>query len=128
MKLLLDTHAFIWWDSEPDKLSPTALATCQDRANSLLLSVASVWEMQIKIQLSKLKLNLPLAEVIDGQRKTNNIEMLPVMLAHVFALQNPPMHHKAPFDRMLIAQANVENITVISNDPAFAQYPVKLLW
>ncbi|MGH7452849.1 MAG: type II toxin-antitoxin system VapC family toxin [bacterium] len=128
MKLLLDTHAFIWWDSEPDKLSPTALAAYQDRANTLLLSVASVWEMQIKIQLGKLKLNLPLAEVIEGQRKANNIEILPVMLAHVFALQNLPMHHKDPFDRMLIAQANVENIAVIGNDPAFAQYSIKLLW
>jgi PIN domain nuclease of toxin-antitoxin system len=128
MKLLLDTHTFIWWDSEPDKLSPPALAACQDRANTLLLSVASVWEMQIKIQLGKLKLNLPLAEVIESQRKTNNIEILPVMLAHVFALQNLPMHHKDPFDRILIAQANVENVSVVSNDPLFAQYPVKVLW
>jgi PIN domain nuclease of toxin-antitoxin system len=128
MKLLLDTHAFIWWDSEPDKLSPLALAACQDRANTLLLSVASVWEMQIKIQLGKLKLNLPLAEVIDDQRKANNIEILPVLLAHVFALQNLPTHHKDPFDRMLIAQANVENAALVSNDPLFAQYLIKLLW
>ena len=128
MKILLDTHAFIWWDSEPDKLSPPALTGCQDRTNTLLLSVASVWEMQIKSQLGKLKLNLPLAEVIEGQRKANNIEILPVMLAHVFALQNLPLHHKDPFDRILIAQANVENVAVVSNDPLFAQYPVKLLW
>ena len=128
MKLLLDTHTFIWWDSEPDKLSPPALAACQDRANTLLLSVASVWEMQIKIQLGKLKLNLPLSEVIEGQQKANNTEVLPVMLSHVFALQNLPTHHKDPFDRMLIAQTNSENLTLISNDPVIAKYPVNLLW
>jgi len=128
MKLLLDSHAFIWWDNEPNKLSPTALAACRDRTNTLLLSVASVWEIQIKTQLGKLKFSIPLPEVIDDHRKANNIEMLPVILPHIFALQNLPMHHKDPFDRLLIAQANVENIAVISNDPAFALYSVKLLW
>lgn len=67
MKLLLDTHTFIWWDSEPAKLSPQALALCQDGQNSLLLSVASVWEMQIKLHLGKLKLTLPLTELIENQ-------------------------------------------------------------
>ena len=128
MKLLLDTHSFIWWDSEPDKLSPQALALCQDRANVVLLSVASVWEMQIKLQLGKLKLNLALAEVIEGQQQTNNIEVLPVALAHVLALESLPSHHKDPFDRLLIAQANVENAVLISSDPVFENYPVKLFW
>lgn len=63
MKLLLDTHAFIWWDSEPAKLSPQVLSLCQDRQNTLFLSAASVWEMQIKLQMGKLKLTLPLAEL-----------------------------------------------------------------
>jgi len=128
MRVLLDTHAFIWWDSEPDRLSSAARAVCQDRANTLLLSTASAWEMQIKIQLGKLKLNLPLPQVIEDHRKTNNIEILPVLLPHIFGLQNFPMHHKDPFDRLLIAQANVENVSVVTNDPAFALYPVKLLW
>jgi PIN domain nuclease of toxin-antitoxin system len=128
MKLLLDTHTFIWWDNEPDKLSPQALAVCQDRANIVLLSVASVWEMQIKYQLGKLKLNLPLSEVIESQQQANNIEVLPVALAHVLALETLPTHHKDPFDRILIAQANVENAVLISSDPLFKDYPVKLLW
>jgi len=80
MKLLLDTHTFIWWDSELAKLSPLALALCQDRENVLLLSVASIWEMQIKLQLSKLGLTLPLAEIVETQRQTNNIEILPITL------------------------------------------------
>jgi PIN domain nuclease of toxin-antitoxin system len=85
MKLLLDTHTFIWWDSEPARLLPHALALCQDRQNVLLLSVVSVWEMQIKLQLGKLRLALPLKEII---------EILPVTLAHVLALENLPAYHK----------------------------------
>ena len=128
MKLLLDTHVFIWWDSEPASLSSQALALCQDRANTVLLSVASVWEMQIKLQLGKLKLSLPLAEVIESQERINNIEVLPIILAHVLALQNLPAHHKDPFDRLLIAQANVEGAVLISGDPILARYPVELFW
>ncbi len=128
MKLLLDTHAFIWWDNEPAKLSPRVLALCQDRANTVLLSVASVWEMQIKFQLGKLKLSLPLAEMIASQKRINNIRMLPIILAHVLALQDLPTHHKDPFDRLLIAQANVEGAIFVSGDSILAKYPVKLLW
>jgi PIN domain nuclease of toxin-antitoxin system len=128
MRLLLDTHTFIWWDSEPAKLSAQALALCQDRQNSLLLSVASVWEMQIKLQLGKLKLTLPLSEIIENQQQTNHLEILPVLLAHVLAVQHLPAHHKDPFDRLLIAQANVEDVIIVSNDPIFPKYTNKMLW
>ena len=128
MKLLLDTHAFIWWDSNPAKLSSNALALCQDQSNTLLLSVASIWEMQIKLQLGKLKLSLSLAEVIEGQQQLNNLDLLPVLLEHVLHLEGLPLHHKDPFDRLLIAQANIENATLVSNDPVFRNYQVKLLW
>jgi PIN domain nuclease of toxin-antitoxin system len=94
MKLLLDTHTFIWWDSEPARLSPQALALCQDRQNVLLLSVVSIWEMQIKLRLGKLRLALPLKEIIETQQQTNSIEILPVTLAHVLALENLPAYHK----------------------------------
>lgn len=128
MKLLLDTHTFIWWDSEPARLSPQALTLCQDRANIVLLSVTSVWEMQIKLQLGKLKFNLSLAEIIESQRKTNNIEVLPITLVHVLALENLPVYHKDPFDRLLIAQANIEGAVLVTSDPIFTKYPVKLVW
>jgi len=128
MKLLLDTHAFIWWDSEPERLSLTVLALCQNQENTLLLSVASVWEMQIKLQLGKLKLTLPLPILIESQKTTNNIQVLSVELEHVLALENLPSHHKDPFDRLLIAQANVEDFVVVSNDPIFKKYPVKVVW
>lgn len=117
MKLLLDTHTFIWWDSEPTKLSSQAFALCQDRAHVVLLSVASVWEMQIKSQLGRLQLHSPLADVIAGQQRTNQIEVLPVNLAHVLALESLPAHHKDPFDRILIAQANVEEAVAVKWEP-----------
>jgi PIN domain nuclease of toxin-antitoxin system len=128
MKLLLDTHAFIWWDSQSSKLSSQVLSLCQDRANTVLLSVVSVWEMQIKLQLGKLRLNLPLATLIESQQRTNGIEVLPIILDHVLELDNLPAQHKDPFDRLLIAQARVEDAILISNDPIFTDYSVKLLW
>ena len=128
MKVLLDTHAVIWWDSDPSKLSPQARAACEDRANVVLLSVASAWEMQIKLQLGKLDPRLPLEEVIAAQQQTNDIQVLPVALGHVLALQHLPAYHKDPFDRLLITQANLEEAVLISHDPVFAHYPVKMLW
>jgi PIN domain nuclease of toxin-antitoxin system len=128
MKLLLDMHTFIWWDSEPRRLSPEVLALCQDSENLLLLSVASAWEIQIKKQLGKLELALPLAELIESQQRINNLEILPVRLEHVLQLETLPPHHKDPFDRLLIAQAITEQAALVSSDPAFAKYPVQLVW
>jgi PIN domain nuclease of toxin-antitoxin system len=101
---------------------------CQERTNTLLLSVASIWEMQIKLQLGKLKLNLPLTELLTSQQQTNHIEVLPITLIHILALENLPNQHKDPFDRLLIAQANVEEAVLVSCDQVFAKYPVNLAW
>jgi PIN domain nuclease of toxin-antitoxin system len=128
MKLLLDTHAFIWLFDEPEKLSPKAFALLADGDNDLLLSVASVWEMQIKIQLGKLKFTVPLRELVESQKQTNGVQVLPVELEHVLALDTLPTHHKDPFDRLLIAQANVEDAFLVSVDTVFSSYPVKWLW
>ena len=128
MKLLLDTHTFIWWDSEPAKLSASALSACQDQANTLILSVVSVWEIQIKSQLGKLKFNLPLSEIIQSQRQMNNVQVLTLELDHVLELQNLPYHHKDPFDRLLIAQANVEDVLLVSGDSIFSEYTINLIW
>jgi PIN domain nuclease of toxin-antitoxin system len=127
MKLLLDTHIFIWWADEPEKLSPAALFALEDEANELILSVASVWEMQIKIQLGKLKLSLPLKELVKTQQETNNLTISPVALTHVLALDALPLHHKDPFDRLLIAQSIEEDLTLVSADSQFSAYSVKLL-
>ena len=127
MKLLLDTHIFIWWADHPEKLSPAALSALEDEANELLLSVASVWEMQIKIRLGRLKLSLPLKELIGSQQETNDLKILPVALTHVLALDALPFHHKDPFDRLLIAQSIEEDATLVSADSQFSAYLVKLL-
>ena len=128
MKLLLDTHTFIWWDSEPQRLSQQGLKMCQDPDNVLLASVASLWEMQIKLQLGKLKLNKPLTELVSGQQAINNIDILDVKLEHVLALAKLPSHHKDPFDRLLIAQADIEEAILVSKDQVFTEYEVKVVW
>lgn len=128
MKLLLDTHTFIWWASNSSKLPRNVRAYCEDPANTLLFSVVSVWEMQIKIQLGKLKVGRPLADLITHHRRVNQMKVLSAELEHVLALDALPAHHKDPFDRLLIAQAIVENVFLVSGDNQFSSYPVKLLW
>ena len=127
MKLLLDTHIFIWWADQPEKLSRTTLSALEDEANELLLSVASVWEMQIKILLGKLKLSLSLKEILKNQQETNDLTVSPVTLTHVLALDALPFHHKDPFDRLLLAQSIEEDLTIVTADSQFSAYPVKLL-
>jgi PIN domain nuclease of toxin-antitoxin system len=127
MKLLLGTHIFIWWADHPEKLSPAALSALEDETNELLLSVASVWEMQIKTQLGRLKLGLPLRELVKTQQETNDLTISPLALKHVLALDALPFHHKDPFDRLLIAQSIEEDLTLVSADSWFSAYSVKLL-
>jgi PIN domain nuclease of toxin-antitoxin system len=127
MKLLLDTHIFIWWADQPEKLSNAVLSALEDEANELLLSVASVWEMQIKIQLGKLKVRLPLKELVKNQQETNDLTVSPVTLTHVLAVGDLPFHHKDPFERLLIAQSTQEDLTLVTADSQFSAYSVKLL-
>ena len=127
MRLLLDTHVFIWWADQQESLSATALSALKDEANELLLSVASVWEMQIKVQLGKLKLSRSLRELVESQVETNDLQILPIELAHVLVLDALPFHHKDPFDRMLIAQSIQEDVTLVSADPEFSAYSVQLI-
>jgi PIN domain nuclease of toxin-antitoxin system len=128
MKLLLDTHIFIWWADEPEKLSARALAALEDENNRLVLSVVSPWEIQIKAQLGKLKLSLPLGDLIESQQQANELEILPVTVEHVLALDTLPLHHKDPFDRLLAAQSIVEGLTVVSADPKLSAYGLTVIW
>lgn len=127
MKGLLDTHAFIWWDTAQSKVSPAALAFLCDPVNTIFLSVVSVWEILIKLQLGKLTLAMPLKTILT-QQQANGIQVLPVLLDHILAVEGLPSPHKDPFDRLLIAQANIEGAVVLTADPIFTQYPVKVLW
>jgi PIN domain nuclease of toxin-antitoxin system len=124
---LLDTHAFIWWDSDPDRLSNAARAFLLDPANTVFLSVVSVWEMVIKHALGKLHLHRPL-EVIVREQQTNGILILPILLNHVLAVGDLPPIHSDPFDRLLVAQANLEDAVILTADPAVARYPVRVVW
>jgi PIN domain nuclease of toxin-antitoxin system len=88
-----------------------------------------VWEIQIKWQLGKLTLpKSPLAEIVEEQQRVNGIQVLPIELRHIYALGALPQHHRDPFDRMIIAQASAEGLTIVTADPAFAAYGVPLLW
>lgn len=93
MRLLLDTHAFIWWDSQPERLSGRALELCCDPQNQLVVSVATAWEMQIKTGLGKLHLSLPLSQIFERQQQENSVSILPISLAHVIGLGELPSHH-----------------------------------
>jgi PIN domain nuclease of toxin-antitoxin system len=127
MKYLLDTHTFIWWHDNPDLLSEKVLRICEDVNNELFLSLVSIWEIQIKLQLNKLKLVNSLAAMLETE-KNNAIEILPISLKAVMGLEGMPLHHKDPFDRLLIAQAVADDLVLLSIDENFANYPVKCLW
>jgi PIN domain nuclease of toxin-antitoxin system len=128
MRLLLDTHVFIWWDSEPRKLSPQVLALCQDSENELVLSVVSLWEIQIKSRIDKVRLRLPLPNLVQAQQESNGVELLPLTAFHVYGLDDLPPYHKDPFDRMLVAQARVEKLLFVSSDALILKYPVDVVW
>jgi PIN domain nuclease of toxin-antitoxin system len=128
LDLLFDTHSFIWWADEPGKLSPSAQSVLLDEKNRLFVSDVSIWEIQIKLQLGKIKLKLPLADLVESQQSDNGVEILRVTTEHILALDQLPPHHKDPFDRLLIAQSIVEDITIVTVDQQFSAYPAKLLW
>jgi PIN domain nuclease of toxin-antitoxin system len=119
LDLLFDTHSFIWWSDTPEKLSPAALAALEDEDNRLYLSDAGIWEMQIKVQLGKMKLKLPLPDLIESQKRDNGVEILHITTEHILKLDHLPFHHKDPFDRLVISQSIVENFTIVTLDSEF---------
>ncbi len=128
MNYLLDTHTFIWADVNPARLSAKATSLIEDKRNIIWVSLASIWEIQIKNHIGKLDLSIPLKEIIERQHRDNAIDLLPITLPHVLQLDSLPLHHRDPFDRLLIAQAQVEDLTLISHDSLFSHYPVKVVW
>lgn len=127
MKYILDTHTFIWWNDDPQLLSEKVVALCEYPSNKLFVSLASVWEMQIKLRLKKLKLSASLESIIE-QQQANNIELLTLTTQHILNLSTLPMHHKDPFDRLIISQANMDNAILLSADKKFELYDVKVDW
>jgi PIN domain nuclease of toxin-antitoxin system len=128
MRLLLDIHVLLWWHSEPSRLSETATNTISDLNNEIFVSVVNGWEIQIKAQLGKLTLSKPLSVILEQEQATNDFRLLPITMDHIHALDHFPLHHRDPFDRLLVAQAHHEGMTLVTHDPQLSAYAVPLLW
>lgn len=128
MRLLLDTHTLIWAVDQPSVLSPRAKAALEDPASELVLSAATIWEIAIKVGLKKLTLSFPYRQWMAQAINDLNVTVLPVTVEYADIQVGLPHHHRDPFDRLLIAQAIVEKVQLVSNDDVFDQYGVTRLW
>ncbi len=124
MRLLLDANSFLWWTTGSPRLSATAREAIGSGDNEILMAIGSLWEITIKRALGKLQFPHEFETVL----RDEDFELLPVTYAHLGALESLPLHHRDPFDRLLIAQSIAEDIAVATNDPKFALYDVKTLW
>ncbi len=128
MRVLLDTHTFLWFIGGSSNLSPTARVLVENADNQPFLSTASLWEMAIKLSIGKLSLGQPFETLIPEQMALNGIRPLQIEMAHVVAVAKLPFHHRDPFDRLLIAQSLVEQIPIVCGDLAFDSYSIERLW
>jgi len=128
LKVLLDTNVFLWWITKDPRIPDTASKIIANENNELYLSVASCWEMIIKIQLGKLKIIDRPELFFPEHMSINNIKGLPIQISHALHLYKLPMHHRDPFDRIIIAQSQVEKLPLIANDAMFKKYNVKTVW
>ncbi|MGL5193550.1 MAG: type II toxin-antitoxin system VapC family toxin [Chroococcales cyanobacterium] len=128
MRLILDTHTFIWFVMGDPRIPPDLQDRIADENNQKLLSKASVWEVAIKQSIGKLNFARPFRDVIEQQLSANGIDLLDINLAHIEIVSSLPMHHRDPFDRLIIAQGIVENIPIISADTIFDAYPIQRIW
>jgi len=128
VRLLLDTHTFLWFIDGDTALSPYTRQLIEDRTNERLLSIASLWEMAIKASLGRLTLALSFTDLVAEHVHGNAIELFEILPRHLDVLTTLPFHHKDPFDRMIIAQSQAENIPILSRDSAFDDYAIRRLW
>lgn len=128
MKALLDTHAFLWWIIGDRRFSQAASKAIADGANEIFVSAASIWEIAIKARLGRLGIPDDPSRFIERQIVENAFRGLPIDAGHALRVWELPDHHQDPFDRMLVAQAQVEGLALISRDPLVARYDVEILW
>lgn len=128
MIALLDTHVFLWWITEDPRLPAAVIELIGNSDNELFFSAASCWEIAIKAQLSKIETTGEPEDFIPDQMAKNAVQGLPIQLSHALHVYNLPNHHRDPFDRMIVAQAQLERIPVITSDPLIAKYNVTVLW
>lgn len=129
MRVLLDTHVFLWWITDDPRLSPKARQIIGTGTNDLFLSAASGWEIAIKAGLGRLQLQEnKLERFMTDQLALNAIASLPVQMSHALHVYSLSPHHRDPFDRLLVAQAQLEDLPIITSDPLIEQYPVTIIW
>ena len=128
MRVLLDSHAFLWFIAGDAKLSRPARSAIEDSSNTVYVSAASIWEIGIKNSLGKLPLGQPFDVLIPRELAGNGFAYLPIEVAHIAQSTRLPFHHYDPFDRLLIGQAIVEDMPLVSRDSAFEPYAVRTLW
>lgn len=128
MRLLLDTHAFLWWVEDAVALSRKARSAIADPENECLLSLVSCWEMAIKISLGKLRLPAALERFVPDQLATNAFRQQDILFRHVARVSSLPFHHRDPFDRLLAAQAIEEGLAIVSADAVFRKYGLTRIW
>lgn len=128
MNYILDTQAFIWLSNDNKKLSQRVRKTYLDTQNLIFLSSASMWEMAIKINLGKLNINDQLDSFIEKHVLGRDINILNIKPEHIYKLESLPLHHRDPFDRMIIAQGMSEGLRILSSDKAFDKYPIERIW
>lgn len=126
MKVLLDTHVFLWGIAQESKLS-RRVQTLLPSADCWF-SLASVWEIVTKVQIGKLNLPQPAGSFVTARLAANGVRIMPILLDHVLRLESMDLHHRDPFDRMLVAQSLEENIPLVSADPVFEKYSVRVIW
>ena len=127
MKILLDTHCWLWWFLEPDKLGARAIELISDRRNQIFFSAASAWEIAIKSSIKKLKLPDQPKPYIPTRLAEQGMTSLPITVEHALLVDELPFHHKDPFDRILVAQAQVENLSLMSADLKVSKYSVDII-
>lgn len=128
MRVLLDTHAFLWWITEDRRLSARAREVMADGGNDLLLSAASGWEIAFKASLGRVSLPIPIDRFLSEQLQRNGIGTLPIEMSHALRVHALPLLHRDPFDRLLVAQALLEKLRILTSDRRVAQYNVETLW
>jgi len=128
MRLLLDTHAFIWYTTDSSRLTATGRSLIDNGENDILLSTASVWEMAIEHSIGRLTFSMPFMEFIKQQIAVNRIDILEITFDHIEVVASLPLHHRDPFDRLIIAQSTAEQIPILSVDAIFDAYAIARVW
>jgi PIN domain nuclease of toxin-antitoxin system len=128
VRVLLDTHVLLWWLEDSPRVTALVRRTIEEPRNEVLWSAASTWELAIKISSAKLRLRAPLDEYLPTKLRELSIRPLPIEDAHAMGVARLPMHHRDPFDRLLIAQALAERVPIVTSDAQFRRYDVNSLW